>query len=520
MKLQSTPSTSMQRDQSLAIEPSTYADPSFDQFNNAQAKALVLLIKNNIEQGNSKIPPVLNILDRYNTLPRHLIGSEQLIELKFRMQHWRNLITERLLAKNWTEDDLTVRNNSISILNFINVKQSSDALKSLWNKIQHPSLSKAFQLYLKSQAQGPLLKILFNEQNDITGPNQCLDIKPIVPTKHLDNNWRTNPELSRYHYTQEGIVFRGIELKPGDIMITNLNIDSDGIYSALCSPKSFASHAGFFVMLTHGNKTFPAVLEIYQHGLRAIPANVFLSEKFSSYTEVYRIKTPKKLDYETLNTEGKKLLQSVKGYNFNTEDQNPHYLTCAQLGRQLYQNAGIVPITAKSAIEHPQIQTNLAKFGVNYKSVLAPMNFAIDQRMELVGTVDNNQLTDSLAHMLVKHRFFDYVSTKEINLLKLPKLYQYNLWSVNKIQNNHWFGCILRKAKGFNKDNFPRGPEGILALAKVIEPIIGKINKQTAAFINKNFPLDSLSSYQSLRNEPLMDKFLQHKFAPINNFFD
>ena len=69
--------------------------------------------------------------------------------------------------------------------------------------------------------------------------------------------------------------YRGVEFTPGDVLLANVNLDGNGVYTTLSDPKSFSSHSAFFAVLKHDGRRFPVVVETYEKGLRPVPLSVF-----------------------------------------------------------------------------------------------------------------------------------------------------------------------------------------------------------------------------------------------------
>jgi hypothetical protein len=259
------------------------------------------------------------------------------------------------------------------------------------------------------------------------GPGVDLDIKVNRSSPWSFEKWRQRSVFGEYEIAEDAVRYRGLELRSGDVLLTNANLDGNGLYTALADPKSFCSHSALFVTLEHGGQRFPAVLETYEKGLRAVPLNVFLSPRFSAYTEVYR---PRRLEaghsarIEKLAPE---YVARVKGYNFDTEDPDREYLSCTSVARILHRDAGLDWIETKSVPAHPQVQANLARLGYELFRFFAPVDYLLDPSLECVGWIDNNQLDRLLTRELVETQFRALFAAHVIEPGRFPFMYRFSI---------------------------------------------------------------------------------------------
>ena len=205
------------------------------------------------------------------------------------------------------------------------------------------------------------------------GPESFPDIPPIKGSKFSFDVWSQDPSLSISGYeSHDGeIWFRGLKIRSGDILLADQNAkDGDGLFTSLVVEPKLASHVGQVVFLKKNGLVFPAVIEIHEKGLRAVPLNVFLSPQFMNYVEVFRVKNPPSDWEDRLSREGLDFLKEPHSYDLWAGEQDPRYLTCTNVALNLLRRTGAPEPAHRSTIE-PDSSKRISRL-----SVLPPIRFS------------------------------------------------------------------------------------------------------------------------------------------------
>lgn len=415
---------------------------------------------------------VTKINDLYFDLIRHEISNDDLVELKFILQKWRMDVANYLVTN--------LKNNEckeihLKILQNLHIYLSDSDLEIIVNSSRG---NKSLEEFLEEllHAQNRLNLLISGKSNRMQAPTRLLPIKPIIASKWNFARWSKLDTFSKYFFTDSGgVTYRNVELRPGDLLITSLNRDPDGLYTSIPRPASFSAHAGFFVILSKGGKKFPSVLEVHEHGVRAIPLNQFLDKSFTSYVELYRLPEVKGSHFDTINHYGIELMDTIYGYNFNTVDDDPRFLGCTEICNVFFKKIGLEPISMKSFYKNKKIVENFELLGFSYKEVLNPMDFVKDSRTKLVGIFDNGQFYSDVARYAGVMNAVGYFSTQNLSNNNMPVMYLINCWGIKHIRKKSILGIIFRIAEGFNENNFPKGAIGVIGLVQILENRVAKI---------------------------------------------
>jgi hypothetical protein len=289
------------------------------------------------------------------------------------------------------------------------------------------------------------------------------------------NRWKRLREFSEYQFEGDGVRYRGNWFRPGDVLLANVNLDGNGVYTSLSDPKNFSSHSAFVAILQDAGRSFPAVIETYEKGVRAVPLSVFLGPRFSAYVEVYRSRRMSSDHAKLVNASALAFTENVKGYNFDSEDSDRQYMSCTSVGRFLLQDAGLPPVPTKSSIGAPGIVRNLTKVGYTFFSFFAPVDYLLDEAMYCVGWIDNNQFSRLLTRELVDRKFREQFASRDLDPRKFPRMWRLNLWGIRHIRRQTLFGRLLAVATGFNHISLPKGPDELISVITLVESQLGKV---------------------------------------------
>lgn len=429
------------------------------------------------------------IRDAYRRLNRAQLGADQLLELKFACLYWRRELLSRLHhdPPSWLGPD---HNTLTGIVDALNTRLPDALLSRLSHCLETKTLHRLLAHQGTPSREHP-------EFNTFAGPGITLDIQANRSSPWPFTRWKRKPEFSNYDFADDGVNFRGIHFRPGDVLLANVNIDGNGVYTTLSDPTRFSSHAAVFAILEDGDGRFPAVIETYEKGVRAVPLNVFLGRGFSAYLEVLRHKDIDASRTRLINRCALALMDRVQGYNFDSTAGGRDYVSCCGVGRLLHGDAGLEPASTKSRIRHPRIQSNLRKLGYEFFDFFAPVDYLLDVNFQCVGWVDNSQFNRLLARELVEGYFRELFLTRTLNPDRFPLMTRINRWGIRQIRRRTAVGRFIGRLEGFDHRSLPKGPDPLLAVITVAEAEIGGMVQRTVRWLEK---LDYSHGYFSLRD--------------------
>ena len=409
---------------------------------------------------------VKDVNQSYREIQRYQLSAEQIVETKLKTIFWRSRLLDSLLreAPVWANQQ---PEHMLETLMALNVYVPPHQYKTVEELLGQRGVAEL----LANQGITPRGRPDLAEKS---GPGVSLNIVANRSSSWSFPKWGKNELFGRYQYEQEGVCYRGVFFRPGDVLLANVNLDGNGIYTSLADPKSFSSHSAFFAVLESENKRFPVVIETYEKGVRPVPLNVFLGPHFSSYVEVYRHNDYSPSHAFSINKSAREFVQNVRGYNFDAVDPDPTYMSCTAVVRFMHQYANLKPAQSKSKLQHPSIQANLRKLGFTYFNFFAPVDFLLDDCFHYVGYVDNNQIDRLLARELIDQEFRQRFMERELVPEKFPFPAGLNRWGIGHIRRQSLIGKIIGAAEGFDHNSLPKGPDHLLAVIKLAEKQIGK----------------------------------------------
>jgi len=407
----------------------------------------------------------------YLILHRPGLNAQDIVDLKLSMIFWRSRLLDRLLNQPpaWmkTEQETVLR-----VLTALNVCLS-EAQQALAEYLLDPPL---IARLMASQGHAT---VGFPELEQQSGPGVDLNIVANRGSSTPYEKWREDDLFTRYEVEEEGVRYRGVSFRPGDVLLANVNLDGNGVYTSLGEPRSFSSHTAFFAMLEYEGKRFPVVIETYEKGVRPVPLSIFLGPKFCSYLEIYRHRDYISACASKINRAAAEFIQSVRGYNFDSEDTDPTYMACCTVGRFMHNAAGLEPAKTISRLSHPRVQSNLAKVGLTQFEYFGPVDFLLNDCFACTGVVDNNQIERLLARELIDREFRHRFINSDLHPAKIPFPFGLNRWGIGQMRKQSLIGKLVCLFEGFTVENLPRGPDDLLAVILIAEKQVGKSIVQT-----------------------------------------
>lgn len=418
----------------------------------------------------------------YLNLPRPEGDARAILGAKLAASHWRQRVLEKLLSDAETQAAEGGLKTERLVDNLI-------ALNLYLDPSQHQRLER---LLPDRSARGRVLAQQglrlpdAPEHHALAGPDVDLKIEVNRASAWPFAKWQQISAFAEYEFDGDLVRYRGLELQPGDILLANVNLDGNSVYTSLSEPKGYCPHSAVFATLTAGGKRFPAVVETYEKGLRAVPLNVFLNARYVAYAEVYRHRALRPEHGEEVGAAAHDAIKEARGYNFYTCDPDPAYVSCTSLAQVVYQRLGLPRIASVSSIGHPGIQENLRRLGYHeFDPFFAPVDFLLNPDFRCVGWVDNNQFPRLLSRELVEVGFRRLFERGELDIRKMPLAHHINHWGIRHMRRRTPLGHIISKVMGFDHLSLPRGPDPMLAIISPVEADLGRAVRRLMPLVNR-----------------------------------
>jgi hypothetical protein len=315
-----------------------------------------------------------------------------------------------------------------------------------------------------------------------------------------------NFSLESYESRDGRVAYRGVEFQTGDILLTNQQSDSDGLFSTLLEGEINFSHVAIFAVLPWRGKQLPAVIEMNEYGARAVPLKAFLSDRFNSYVEVFRWREPlSNPAKEKIASAAYGIMAENHGFDIYQDAGQDYYLNCARTVAEICKRAGLAVPEAGSRY-HPGTHRNLTILGIEAsagRALMMPDDYARWSELGMVGVVDNGCFDDVLARALVRDRIQEIWRTEVLDRGRFPFKYHVNEFVIRGIQEKTWYSPLLLKLAGMKRAHFPSGPLVFLSLAPIgntqMEAATRRLRQDLKAHMER---LRLLGSWRSLREDP------------------
>lgn len=443
------------------------------------------------------------IREAYLQLDRVRMDADQVLELKFAGLYWRHRVVSDLCSapSRAAPDDNTLT----GIVDALDSRIPDSAMDALTRHLNPETRD----YLLARQGERPNGRSRYGA---FAGPGVTLDIRANRRSTWPFQRWKRRPEFSRYELSGDGVNFRGLHLRPGDVVLANVNIDGNGVYTTLSDPTRFSSHAAVVAILEDGGRRYPAVIETYEKGVRAVPLNVFLGAAFCAYAEVYRHRNLRKQHTTAINAAALDMLGRVRGYNFDSRSDDRNYVSCCTVGRLLHMDAGLEPASCKSRIQDPRIQSNLETLGYTFFDFFAPVDYLMDPNFQCIGWVDNHQFEALLARELVERRFRELFASRRLNPARFPMMSRVNRWGIGQIRRRSLPGRLIGLVEGYDPESLPQGPDPLMAVITIAEAQLGRAIKQTKQWLAE---MDCTPDYFSLDEFSRKPEVRQHLEAVV-----
>ncbi len=341
---------------------------------------------------------------------------------------------------------------------YISLKNPSNEERFQFQRSLHLGISTA-----RREGWAKILSALANGQRDFG--------MKIYDTGISIETWADKSEflLDAYEQVDEDrILYRNTHFESGDFLLTNQSSDSDGLFSTLLEGRINFAHVALYVVLPFNGKKYPAVVEMNELGVRAVPLKAFLSEQFSTYIEVFRHAESLPKETKTrLSQAALEIMGEDHAFDIYQDASQSYYLNCARTTSEIFRRAGM-DLNLAGIRYSEKTLANLKILGKEAclgKRMEMPDDFISHSKFQLAGVIDNGCFEDLVARALMRDRIQDIWRSETLNPKKFPLGYHLHRFVINSIQREKKHAPLLHRMIGMPKENFPSGPLVFLSLA-------------------------------------------------------
>jgi hypothetical protein len=376
--------------------------------------------------------------------------------------------------------------------------------------------AEAFQAAL-AEAKGPVLEKLHEARKTFSMRYCDKGIRV--------SEWSKQAEFSLQSYQFDGqrVTYRGTQFESGDVLLTNQSSDSDGLFSTLLAGEINFSHAALFILLDFDGQKYPAVIEMNEDGIRAVPLKALLSAQFNSYVEIFRSRSPLSSEEKTsLENSAAQMLEEDHAFDIFQDAEQTKYLNCARTISEIFLRAGLIAIPGASYY-HSRTFKNLKTLGIfssANKFFLMPDDYARSDRFYLIGLIDNAQFHQMLARHLMRSRIQEIWRQNLLAPSQFPLEYKLNKFVISSVQKNTWFSGLLLRFLRIDRARFPSGPVTFMSLItlgnRFMESGTRKILKK---LLEKPARFQNLQSWQALRYDKAVVDLLNQASMDFSSLY-
>jgi hypothetical protein len=356
-------------------------------------------------------------------------------------------------------------------------------------------------------------------------------IKAYYPIRRKLREWSRHESASHYEISADGTInYRGLQLRAGDLLVADLNMNHEGLYTSFVRPRSYATHSALVVLLQTAAGKAPAMLEIHKKGARIVPLSRFCAADFSTYLEAYRIDD---LEQHTSAMEMANIVEHMLAteqlvYDFRGRptprdgvlpDGEP-FVTCTTLLELVLRRAGVTVEFASSRL-NTGARANLEVMGLKVpEEAFLPTDILRSEALSLVGILDNNRLRQNLireavmGHENIPGSLAHAFATRTMKKEALPIRHLLEEILIHSGQSSN----LVARLGGFdNSQQIPSSaPVGMLALLMMANTMVTTgvkdLNRScTFDFLAETTRLEafSLAKFESM---PLIRREIEHSF--------
>jgi hypothetical protein len=482
---------------------------------------------------------VTEVFDGFVELPRNEISRSDLFELKYAYEQWRHAVSSLTMEALVHAESPIEAEELMKLLLSIPLAIGVDDVRSIQATCQRWSDSDKYPILLNGFAELVLHQgdsrrtehVLttiedgeFEVPSEIDGPDKRIRIPPSYKSRWPFERWSQLPDFAQYRRVDGNVVYRGIEFRPGDVLIINLQNPSEGVFTLALDGRNYSPHMGMYVDIETDQGHFPAVYEIHQVGARVVPLHLFLSDSISSYVEVFRHSASQPEWGRELSTSVKEILAEDQGFNLFADEEHRdgnHYLTCTTAIEYLVERAGLGASDFEASSVSQTTLAHLHALGFRSPAYLSPTDVLQSEQLALVGIIDNGDYVDNIARQLVNERFSQRLASSPLKLDNGG--YLFFRWASGLVlKNTPVLAPLLRSVFGYSKENFPMGTKELLAFMELVQIDINKSVENLTPYVFEalaDYPTQASFSIHAMIEDPEMTRLIDAAMAPTGRWF-
>ncbi len=188
---------------------------------------------------------------------RSKIDGDELYEFKYQAEQWRHAFLHDSIIRIKESEDTEEIRKEISILEALPLWIFSEDLTAIGNHIESLDANRAplfdayrslvlkqgdFELTRELYDRYETLKPFYAADSIIDGPDKTLKILPLIDSNWTWKRWSGYSAFMDYQRINGNVVYRGIEFKNDDVIISSLNSYSDSAFVVYSEKEDLATH--------------------------------------------------------------------------------------------------------------------------------------------------------------------------------------------------------------------------------------------------------------------------------------
>jgi hypothetical protein len=309
-------------------------------------------------------------------------------------------------------------------------------------------------------------------QNFYRVPQKSLPIEGIKGSDWPLSRWQNDPEFYKYSFEGDEVLYRGLRLRSGDLLLNHPIEKPVGLFAALAEGRNIFSHGAMVVFLQQPRGRLPVVVDVHERGIRAVPLHHYLGPKVLGYGEVFRFKVaPVNLE-QRLDKAVRELMKTEHPYDL-TGSQDRKALSCMEMVTYLLELMGEPVLPMRYEIEDRVFQNILRLGKLDFQRVQFPNDGFLDERFAFVGALDNPQSLETLVSNEVLLDLFREKMETKIMKDKKDLVRIFGEIAIAQVRSRYsLFGGFILGVTGFNRENFPAGDPALLTAVNSIDFIL------------------------------------------------
>jgi hypothetical protein len=351
-------------------------------------------------------------------------------------------------------------------LRFVN----SQIRKILIELVKKGKFSRGKQQIVELEAQ----ILNWKDQSLFKSPKKSLPIQGVKGSDWPLSRWEKDKEFYQYNFDGDDILFRGLRLRSGDVLLNHPVEKPVGIFTAISEKRSVFAHAAIIVVLRNKLGRLPVVVDIHERGVRAVPLHHFLSPEVIGYGEIFRLQNTT-AHFEVQVDQAIRLAMSEEHPYDLTGSEDRKALSCTELVSYFLELIGQEKLEMKDQIAD-KIYHNILRFGrLDYQKFQAPNDVFMDSRFQYIGYIDNTQaleiqVSNEVLLDLFREKMLEKIVASQKSLSRV-----FGEVAIDQVRNRYsLFGGFILGATGFKRENFPVGDPSLLTAVNAIDHSFNK----------------------------------------------